>query len=212
MRSNPASGAPSSDGRVLYCLVGRDPTERHEAERIRREAELRMRTFVDAAFEGLTVTDHGRIIDGNARLAEILREPLADLVGRPVIDFVAPESRADVTAHLASGAPQFYEHQLLRVDGTVIPVEVRAKTIDVGGRRLRVTAIRDVSERKSLEEQVRLAQRMESVGRLRGRRGSRFQQLPHRDPVAGEVSARSQRQRRRSRRSGTDRIGRIARR
>ena len=155
-------------GQVLYCVVGRDPTERHEAERVRREAELRMRTFVDAAFEGLTITDKGRIVDANARLAEILRAPLDELVGRPVIDFVAPESRAAVTAHLASGAPQFYEHRLLRADGTVIPVEVRAKTIDVGDRTLRVTAIRDISERKSLEEQVRLAQRMESVGRLAG--------------------------------------------
>ena len=155
-------------GRVLYCVVGRDPTERHEAERVRRDAELRMRTFVDAAFEGLTITDKGRIIDANARLAEIVRAPLDDLVGRPVMDFIAPESRADVTGHMASGAPQFYEHRLLRADGSVIPVEVRAKTIDVGDRTLRVTAIRDISERKSLEEQVRLAQRMESVGRLAG--------------------------------------------
>jgi PAS domain S-box-containing protein len=138
-------------GRVLYCVVGRDPTERYEAERVRRESELRMRTFVDAAFEGLTVTDKGRIVDGNACLAEILRAPLSELVGRPVIDFVAPESRADVIAHLASGAPQFYEHRLLRADGTVIPVEVRAKTIEVGDRTLRVTAIRDISERKSLD-------------------------------------------------------------
>ena len=154
--------------RVLYCVVGRDPTDRHEAERARRDAELRMRTFVDAAFEGLTITDKGLIIDANTRLAEIMRAPLSDLVGRPVMDFVAPESRAHVIAHLASGAPQFYEHGLLRADGTVIPVEVRAKTIDVGERTLRVTAIRDISERKSLEEQVRLAQRMESVGRLAG--------------------------------------------
>ncbi len=44
------------DGRVLYCVVGRDPTERHRAERARREGELRMRTFVDAAFEG--IDDH----------------------------------------------------------------------------------------------------------------------------------------------------------
>ena len=155
-------------GRRYHCLVGCDQTQRREAERARAESELRLRTFVDSAFEGLTVTDHGRIVDGNARLAELLGAPLSSLVGRSVMDFIAPESASRVVPRLQSGAPQSYEHMCLRADGSKFPVEVQAKTIELGGQSLRITAIRDISERRSLEEQVRQAQRMESIGRLAG--------------------------------------------
>ncbi|HEX2659018.1 MAG TPA: PAS domain S-box protein, partial [Polyangia bacterium] len=155
-------------GRRLLCTVARDLTEQREAQRILRESETRLRTFADAAFEGLAMTDNGRIIDLNACMAEMLRAPAEQLIGRPVMDFIAPESRDAVAAHLASGVQQFYEHLCMRADGSVFPVEVKARTIEVGGRILRMTAVRDVSERKSLEEQVRVAQRMESVGRLAG--------------------------------------------
>ena len=155
-------------GRRLHCTVARDLTEQREAERVLRDSETRLRTFADAAFEGLVMTDNGRIIDANVCMAEMLRAPVADLIGRPVLDFIAPESRDAVATHLASGVQQFYEHLCMRADGSVFPVEVKAKTLEVGGRILRMTAVRDISERKSLEEQVRIAQRMESVGRLAG--------------------------------------------
>jgi len=154
--------------RRYHCIVGCDLTPRQAAERARAESELRLRTFVDAAFEGLAVTDQGRIVDGNARVAELLGTPLPSLLGRPVMDFIAPESASRVAPRLRSGAPQTYEHLCLRADGSKFPVEVQAKTIQLGDRALRITAIRDISERKNLEEQVRQAQRMESIGRLAG--------------------------------------------
>ncbi|HEY2409697.1 MAG TPA: PAS domain S-box protein [Polyangiaceae bacterium] len=154
--------------RTFYCVVARDLSERRAHEKAREEAEARLHTFTDAAFEGLVLTDQGRIVDANARIAELLRLPLPELIGRQVLDFVAPESRAGVEPRLASGSPQTYGHLCLRSDGSKVPVEVQAKTLEVAGRTLRVTAIRDVSERRSLEEQLRLAQKMESVGRLAG--------------------------------------------
>ncbi len=155
-------------GRGFLCMVARDLTERRAAEQAHQETEARLRTFVDAAFEGLALTDGGRIVDVNARVGELLRAPVAELLGRSVMDFVTPEFRDRVAGHFASGASQVYEHLCLRTDGTLVPVEVQAKTIHIGDRVMRMTAIRDISERKSLEEQVRLAQRMESVGRLAG--------------------------------------------
>jgi PAS domain S-box-containing protein len=154
--------------RVVDCVVARDPTERREAERVKREGDQRTRIFADAAFEGIVITDEGRIIDANERTAELVKTPLYALVGKDFLEFIAPASRADVAEHLARGASHLTEHELLLSDGTRTPAEIRTKTIQIGDRNLRVTAIRDISERKNLEEQVRLAQRMESVGRLAG--------------------------------------------
>jgi nitrogen-specific signal transduction histidine kinase len=50
----------------------------------------------------------------------------------------------------------------------VFPVEARAKSLPYENRAVRVTALRDISERKRLEEHVRQSQKMESLGLLAG--------------------------------------------
>ena len=52
--------------------------------------------------------------------------------------------------------------------GGVIDVEVVSNRITIGGRRVRLAVIRDVSEHKKLEEQLRQAQKIETVGQLAG--------------------------------------------
>jgi PAS domain S-box-containing protein len=161
-------GTTVVNGRTLYCVVSRDATGSREAERSLRESEQRFHALAEAAFEGIAFTERGHVVDGNQRLAELLGAPLSEVIGRPVLDFVATESRDKVERHFRTGRGEPYSHDLIRVDGRVIPVEVQAKSIRVAEREIRVTAIRDISVRRNLEEQLRLAQRMESVGRLAG--------------------------------------------
>jgi PAS domain S-box-containing protein len=61
---------------------------------------------------------------------------------------VAPESRKDVADAMSQGREGPYEHLALRKDRTVFEAEVRAKTILWDGRPVRVTAVRDITERK----------------------------------------------------------------
>ena len=161
-------GRTDVGGRTLYCVVGRDLTERRHAEQSLQESEARFRKLSEAAFEGIAITEAGRIIEANAQLATLLGTSLADLIGIPVMTFVAPASRAVVEEHIRSGAEEVYEHLVIRPDGNVFPVEAQGKVLKLGGRSLRVTAIRDISRRKNLEEQLNAARRMESVGRLAG--------------------------------------------
>jgi PAS domain S-box-containing protein len=51
-----------------------------------------------------------------------------------------------------------YELLGLRKDGTVFPVEVRARTTWISGRQLRVTAARDITERKQAEAVLRASE------------------------------------------------------
>jgi len=155
-------GTAKADGRTLYAFVAREPAP------VEHAAELRRRILTEAAFEALGITEKGQIVDGNARFAELLRAPLDELIGRPVLDFVPSEFHAEMTERLQRGAVEPWDHELRLADGTRIPVEAQAKTLEIDGRSIRVTALRDISQRKRMEEQVRRALRMEAVGRLAG--------------------------------------------
>ena len=131
--------------------------------------EQRFRRLAEAAFEGIAFTRDGRFVDGNARLGELFGLPVSELVGRRVADFVAPESRAQVEASQQTGYEGLYEHRLRRADGTIITAEAQARMSSAAdGSPLRITALRDVTWRKRLEERLRTSERMESVGRLAG--------------------------------------------
>src|SRR4051812_22966347 len=56
------------EGRRVYCAVMRDPSDIEHAERAALESEQRFRTLSDAAFEGICITEDGRIVDCNPQL------------------------------------------------------------------------------------------------------------------------------------------------
>jgi two-component system cell cycle sensor histidine kinase/response regulator CckA len=162
------AGTTAASGRALYCFLARELDARERAAAGERANALRLRIFAEATFEAIAVSKAGRVVDGNAQLEELLGAPLSELVGRPVLDFVPSEYQSGLEQRLRAGVTVPYEHECLRVDGTRRPVEALAKTVTVEGQSVRVTALRDIAYRKQLEEEVRRALRMESIGRLAG--------------------------------------------
>ncbi|MDQ1267099.1 MAG: hypothetical protein QG635_2252, partial [Bacteroidota bacterium] len=94
----------------------------------------------------------GIIIDCNLQLAEMLGYERSELIGMEVISVVAPESIDIVLNHIKSSSEEAYENILLNKDRTKIIVETQAKSLPYKGRMMRVTAIRDITERKQAEE------------------------------------------------------------
>ena len=141
-----------------------DITERKQAEEALRESEERFSTLAEAAFEGIVISDKGYVADCNEQLAAMLGYEQSEMIGFEVRKFVAPESLEIVLEHIKSGSEEPYEHLSLRKDGTRFPVEVRAKSIPYKGQQVRVTAIRDITERKRAEE--KLAQQLEYLRAL----------------------------------------------
>lgn len=135
-----------SDGHVQGIL--RDISLRKQAELELRQREERFRNLTAAAFEGIGISEGGKVVDVNDQLALMLGYAREELLGKSVSVMVAPESRERVKKAMQSGSEGPYEHLAVRKDGTVFEVEVRAKTVVWGGRPVRVTAVRDVTERK----------------------------------------------------------------
>jgi PAS domain S-box-containing protein len=141
------------EGEPLYWLgVQTDVTERKEAEEAARRSEERLRSLADAAFEGILISDGGEILEANRALTDMLGYETMELFGRSALEFVAPDHRDLVRNKFASGAEEPYEIVGVRKDGTRLDLEVRGRAYSYRGRDVRVTAVRDVTERKAAED------------------------------------------------------------
>ncbi|HXK08844.1 MAG TPA: ATP-binding protein [Vicinamibacteria bacterium] len=147
--------APEIEALKAAAAVLGAALERESADDALRESEERFKRLSAAAFEAIALTEAGVFVDGNDQLVAMLGAPQADLVGRMVQDFVAPEDRERVRSHIASGAEGPYQHVALRADGSRFPVEVRARSLPYRGRVLRVTALLDASARVEAEARQR---------------------------------------------------------
>ncbi|HEY6725646.1 MAG TPA: PAS domain S-box protein [Polyangiaceae bacterium] len=152
-----------------------DITTRKGTERELSEREERLRAFADAAFEGIAFSVRGVVIDANKAICRMLGYQQHELIGKRITDLVAVEDIDLVRAHITTGYEGSYEHRVVRRDGSIGHVEARGRAVTYQGQLARITALRDVTERKhmatereQLANQLRQAQKMEAVGQLAG--------------------------------------------
>jgi PAS domain S-box-containing protein len=146
-------------GQILVLGIARDITERKRSEKELKESEERFRKLSEAAFEGIGFSENGVLVDANDALAKIYDSSLEELKGKRVIEMVAPEHRKLVTENIRSGHEGPYEHKGIRKDGSLIDLEIQGRNVIYKGRKMRLTAIRDITERKKAENKLKDYQR-----------------------------------------------------
>jgi two-component system, cell cycle sensor histidine kinase and response regulator CckA len=149
--------------------VGLDVTDSRKTESELEESSERFRKLAQASFDAILITQDGFVYDVNRGHADMFGySSIDEVIGRPITDFVAEESLADVERRFVNHIEGTYQLVGLRKDGRRILLEATGATHVIGGRPARITALRDITERRSLEDQFRQAQKMEAVGRLAG--------------------------------------------
>ncbi len=155
------------EGQLLARVI-RYAIERKHAVEALREREERSRLLTEAAFDGVVVTVDGVIREANRGMADILGYAADEVLGRPVTDFIPNELQAEVTQRIREGVEGRYEFAIRQKDGRKILLEATTRNLLIGGRQGRISAVRDITALRSLEQQLRQAQKMEAVGRLAG--------------------------------------------
>jgi PAS domain S-box-containing protein len=160
---------------VTGLFLGSVADERERGRVLLAQSETRYRALIDLLPDPLVVHREGKVLFANATAARTfgVAAPSA-LVGLKLADIADASSQALVTRRverLAGGEElEVAEHRFRRLDGSGrhIDLEASSTPIPYGDGEAALTVARDITERKRLEEELRHAQRMESVGRLAG--------------------------------------------
>ncbi|MBI5441893.1 MAG: PAS domain S-box protein [Deltaproteobacteria bacterium] len=147
-------------GRRFSARIGAAETKRETSEAI-AGSEDRLQRIFEGAPDGIVVfeAETGRILLGNPAFARLLGYEQEELPGK----LVTRRTARRVQEQLASGSGPgesflLGDSRLRRKDGTSIYVEDTGTFLRFQGRRCVVAFVRDVSERKRAEEELRVQQ------------------------------------------------------
>jgi PAS domain S-box-containing protein len=147
------------------------------AQDIGSRSERRLQAIIDAEPACVKIVSaDGILLDMNrAGLAMIGATDLSQVVGRLAFDLVHPADRERyIRMHrlTSAGTPSTWEFRIIGFDGRELSMEAHAVPFDEdpfsGGPSAVLSVTSDITQRKSLEEQLRQSQRLEAVGRLAG--------------------------------------------
>ncbi|RME37167.1 MAG: PAS domain S-box protein [Thermoflexia bacterium] len=145
----------------------------HAAQEARAESEARYRIVVEQASEGIVLVDSrtGQFIEANAAFRDMLGYSEEELRQRTLGDVLELESDAgqeggEVRPALMEEARLSGEQTCRRKDGSRITVEAAVNRISHQGREVLCLLVRDVTERKRMEQYLIQTERMTAMGQI----------------------------------------------
>jgi two-component system, cell cycle sensor histidine kinase and response regulator CckA len=150
--------------------IARDITRQKAVEQLLRGAETQYRSLMQGAAYGMYLTTiDGRIRDANPALVRMLRyDSVDDLRSHTMADiYESPADRATLVARMSTVEYGGVDVRWKRKDGSPFVAHLSARRVEFPDGTPGFEGIaEDITERQSLEQQLRRAQRMEAIGRL----------------------------------------------
>jgi PAS domain S-box-containing protein len=170
--SDPMIGANGKYyGREWYF---HDITEFKESSRRIKDSEMRYRRLFESAKDGILIleAETGLIFDVNPFLCELLGFSSEDFIGKHLWEIGAFEDIAASKDAFRTLQEKEYicynDFPLSTKDGRKVEVEFVSNVYVVDKTRVIQCNIRDITENRKLEAQLRQSQKMEAVGQLAG--------------------------------------------
>jgi diguanylate cyclase (GGDEF)-like protein/PAS domain S-box-containing protein len=145
------------NGEKTSSLIGtlHDITDSKLADMAYKENEQRWRELADSTFEAILIFQDNIIIDANQACDSILGYSPTQLIGTNGSCFISEEQLPMLLAKINNADNSAFELTLCNIKQEEITVEVRSKPGIFNQQHSSIVAIRDISERKQHEQQLR---------------------------------------------------------
>ncbi len=141
-----------------------DITERKNSEKELSDSEEKYRTLVEVSIHAIFINQNNHIIYLNPAAVKLFGAETAEqILGKSPLEIFHPDYHKIVTDRLkgmsdSGGTAPLIEEKIIQLDGTILDVEVAATLFTFKGEKAFHVVLRDISERKRAEENLRLSE------------------------------------------------------
>lgn len=184
--------------RRYFTGIVRDITERKHAEEELRQAEERMRSVVNHVIDGIiSIDEQGRIESFNPAAEKLFGYQRSEVIGQNVKTLMPEPYHGEhdgyISNYLRTGEAKIIgigrEVVGRRQDGSTFPMELAVSAFHIGPRRYFTGIVRDITERKRLEQELR--RRVDDLAEADRQKNEFLAMLAHelRNPLAPMCNA-----------------------
>ncbi|MGH2581534.1 MAG: HD domain-containing phosphohydrolase [Anaerolineales bacterium] len=138
----------------------RHAIQRDESERLLRESQERYQNLIDMMPDAIIVHSKGEIVFANPAALHLVRASIpGDVLGKNALDFVHTDYKEIVSdriraAQVHGKSIAAMEEKFIRLDGTIVDVEVAGTPITYENKPATQLIIRDITDRKQREREM----------------------------------------------------------
>ena len=144
--------------RHFYLQMEKSAKKLSRTEQKLDETRRDFRTLFDSNSDDVFVTDEkGKIIELNQMACDSFEDIRENLLGKNISDILSENNRNELYKKFSeaySFGKTTFESEYQFKNGDILPVELKTKVVDYQGQKLLLTTVRDIRERKEIEEKI----------------------------------------------------------
>jgi PAS domain S-box-containing protein len=163
--------------RTAELVVTNDALEKQIREQIRaqdalKDSEEKFRGIFDTVNDGIHLQEIGtdgmpeKFIDVNETACRMLQYSRDEMLKQEPLNFDSGDHNRplpDITRELSTTGHTVFETRHHRKDGTLVPVEINVHIGHLQGKRVAISVVRDITERKQAEDAIKKANKQVSL-------------------------------------------------
>jgi PAS domain S-box-containing protein len=137
-------------------IVVRDISRERNAQKALQESEEKFRFFAESTFEGIVVHNRGIVLNANESFLNMTGHTHEEAIGKNLLDYIPKASdKARVVASMMKRKSKPYHVGAIKKDGSPFIVEIESKEVNYLDKKVRISAIRDVTKQIKLQEKLK---------------------------------------------------------